>query len=690
MGMTMTQKILAAHAGLAEVSAGQLIEADLDLVMGNDITAPVAIRELDKIHKKGVFDKDKVVLVPDHFSPAKDIKSAENCLCLRQFAKKNDITNYFEVGQMGIEHALLPEKGLVTAGDCVIGADSHTCTYGALGAFSTGVGSTDMAAGMATGKCWFKVPSAIRFNLTGKLPRWVSGKDVILYIIGKIGVDGALYQSMEFTGDGVASLSMDDRFTICNMDSVPIIAITANVATTLLGKDTFQEIDINGVTLPITKHNYIVKKVEDLAPVIRRAFEIVKTGRPGPVLIDITKDVTANVTEFTPKKPATILRVTKKIRGEDVENAVKMIEEAKRPFIMVGGGAVISGAEKELKAFAEKVDAPVCDTLMGKGAFDGRDPRYTGMIGMHGTKASNLGVSKADLLITVGARFSDRVTGNTTTFAKNAKVLQFDVDSAEIDKNIMTAGSVCGDVKIVLGLMNEKIADQHHPEWMQDVAEMKQKFPLVYDKSVLTGPGIVQKIYELTGGNAIITTEVGQHQMWAAQFYKYRRPRQLLTSGGLGTMGYGLGAAIGAKVGCPDDVVVNIAGDGCFRMNMNELATASRYDLPVIEVIVDNHVLGMVRQWQTLFYGKRYSSTILRDKVDYVKVSEGLGAVAMHCTTNEEFEAAFRKALEIKNAPVVLDCVIDEDEKVWPMVSPGGAISEAFNEEDLKRREAQK
>ena len=332
---------------------------------------------------------------------------------------------------------------------------------------------------------------------------------------------------------------------------------------------------------------------------------------------------------------------------------------------------------------AELCDAPVCDTLMGKGAFDGRSDRYTGMIGMHGTKASNLGVSNCDLLIALGARFSDRVTGNPKKFAEGAKIVHIDIDAAEINKNIRVDASVIGDLKEVLSILNQKLTRQDHSEWMQTVKELKEKYPLKYDNSKLSCPYVIETIDEVTGGDAIITTDVGQHQMWAAQYYRYTQPRTFLSSGGLGTMGYGLGACIGAQVGQPDKICVNIAGDGCFRMNMNELATASRYNIPIIQVVINNHVLGMVRQWQTLFYGKRYSQTVLNDKVDFCKVAEGLGCTAIRVTTKEEVKPAIEKAIALK-APVLIECLIPEDDKVFPMVPAGAPIADVFDGDDIK------
>jgi acetolactate synthase-1/2/3 large subunit len=466
------------------------------------------------------------------------------------------------------------------------------------------------------------------------------------------------------------------------MDSVPVVAITCNVTNSLLGKDSFQEIDITGVTMPITKYNFIVKDVNRLATVIRRAFTIAQTGRPGPVLVDITKDVTAAPCEYEKQVPEEIVRQSDTITEQDMDRAVEMIRKASKPFIFVGGGAVLSNASDELRAFAHKIQAPVADSLMGKGAFDGADELYTGMVGMHGTKTSNFGITEADLLIVVGARFSDRVTGNASKFAKNAKILQLDIDPAEINKNIKVDASIIGDVKVILRKLNARLDPVNHDEWIAHIERMKDMYPR-YDKNLLTGPFIVQTINEVTGGDAVIVTEVGQHQMWAAQYYQYRQPRTLLTSGGLGTMGYGLGAAIGAKMGCRDKTVINIAGDGCFRMNMNEIATATRYNIPVVEVIVNNHVLGMVRQWQTLFYGKRYSQTILNDSVDFVKIAEAMGARAYRVTQKEELEPVLREAISL-NIPVVIDCQISCDDKVFPMVSPGAPIADAFDDTDLK------
>lgn len=486
---------------------------------------------------------------------------------------------------------------------------------------------------------------------------------------GKVGVC--------FATSGPGATNLVTGIATAYMDSVPVVAITCNVGVPLLGKDSFQEIDIVGVTLPITKHNFIVKDVNKLADVIRDAFRIAKEGRPGPVLIDIPKDVTAKMADYEYKTPV-VPEANKNIDSNEITEAIDMIKKARKPFVFVGGGSIISGASAEIAEFVEKVDAPVCDTLMGKGAFDGTSERYTGMLGMHGTKTSNFGVMECDLLIVLGARFSDRVTGDTSKFASNARILQIDIDPAEINKNIKVDMSIVGDIKVVLEAINARLDKENHKEWMNHIYEMKKEYPLRYNKDILTGPYLMEKIFEVTDGNAIITTEVGQHQMWAAQYYKYKEPRTFLSSGGLGTMGYGLGACIGAKLGRKDKIVINIAGDGCFRMNMNELATATRYNIPIIEIIVNNHVLGMVRQWQTLYYGQRYSYTVLEDQVDYVKVAEGLGAKAYRVETKEDFEAALKDAIAM-NIPCVLDCHIEKDDKVFPMVSPGASLMETFD-----------
>ncbi|HCG85264.1 MAG TPA: biosynthetic-type acetolactate synthase large subunit [Lachnospiraceae bacterium] len=520
----------------------------------------------------------------------------------------------------------------------------------------------------------YKHSDEIRHILTSHEQGAAHAADGYARATGRVGV------CLATSGPGATNLVTG--IATAYMDSVPVVAITCNVNLPLLGKDTFQEVDIAGVTMPITKHGYIVKDVTKLADTIRKAFRIAREGRPGPVLVDITKDVTANTCEYEKREPLPFKNPCK-YTDADIEQAITLMKAAQRPFIYVGGGAVISDTYKEVRELAEILDTPVCDTLMGKGVMDGHDPKYTGMIGMHGTKASNFGVSECDLLIALGARFSDRVVGNAAKFASGAKILHIDIDAAEIDKNIKTTASVVGDLKEILTKINEKLPKQQHTEWMAHIEELKEKYPLSYDPSELSCPYIMQEIDRITKGEAIITTDVGQHQMWASQYYTYTMPRTFLSSGGLGTMGYGLGACIGAQLGQPDKICINIAGDGCFRMNMNELATASHYNIPIIEVVINNHVLGMVRQWQTLFYGKRYSQTVLSEQVDYCMVAKGLGCEAIRVSKKEEVDAAIQKAIDLKR-PVLIECIIPEDDKVFPMVPAGAPISEAFDASDMK------
>lgn len=519
----------------------------------------------------------------------------------------------------------------------------------------------------------YKHSDEIRHVLTSHEQGAAHAADGYARATGKVGV------CMATSGPGATNLVTG--IATAYMDSIPVVAITANVVLPALGKDSFQEVDIAGVTMPITKHSFIVKDVTKLADTIRKAFYIAQSGRPGPVLVDITKDVTANTAEYTKVEP---LKIEKKSRytTEQIDEVAKIINEAQKPYIFVGGGAILSGASSEVRALAAKIDAPVCDSLLGKGAFDGSDSHYTGMLGMHGTKTSNLGVSECDCLIALGARFSDRVIGNPKKFAEGAKIIHIDIDAAEINKNIKTDAALIGDLKEILLKLNEKVSKTEHKDWMSHILELKEKYPLKYDDSTLSCPYFIEALYQATKGEAIITTDVGQHQMWAAQFYHYSEPRTFLSSGGLGTMGYGLGACIGAKLGRPDKTVINIAGDGCFRMNMQELATASRYNIPIIEVVINNQVLGMVRQWQTLFYGHRYSQTILNDSVDYCKVAEALGCKAFKVETKEDVSAAIQAALECKQ-PALIEVVIHEDDKVFPMVSPGAPISDVFDADDL-------
>ncbi len=491
---------------------------------------------------------------------------------------------------------------------------------------------------------------------------------------GKVGV------VMATSGPGATNLVTG--IATAMMDSVPLVAFTCNVGVSLLGRDSFQEVDIAGVTMPITKYSVIVKDIKKLAPAIRRAFRIAKSGRPGPVLVDITKDVTAAVCDYEPVKPGRILPRTETIRADDLKEAADLINKAQKPVIFVGGGAVISGAYEEVRELAKRIDAPVCDSLMGKGVFPGTDDRYMGMLGMHGTKTANRAVHECDLLIALGVRFSDRVTGQTSAFANQAKIVQFEVDPAEVNKNVLVDCSVIGDLKESLTRLLPEITAVRHEEWNQKIAESKAAHPLKYNQNVLTGPYILEKLYRLTKGQAIITTDVGQHQMWAAQYYRYTMPRTLLTSGGLGTMGYGFGAAMGAKAAHPDQVVVNIGGDGCFRMNMNEVISALRNHLNVIEIVMNNEVLGMVRQWQHLFYEERYSNTVLDDGIDFVKIAEGQGALGIRVDQKDQVEAAIKEALAA-DRPVVIDCRIGKDDMVFPMAPAGKPIENAFDQDDL-------
>lgn len=466
------------------------------------------------------------------------------------------------------------------------------------------------------------------------------------------------------------------------MDSIPMVAITGNVGTALLGLDSFQEVDITGITMPITKHNYIVKDVNELADTIREAFYIANSGRKGPVLIDIPKDITAAKCEFEHKE---LLQPTYSVDEAEIENAVKIISEAKKPMIYAGGGAVLSGAFDELAKFADLVDAPVSLTLMGQAAFDNTNPRYTGMLGMHGTKTSSLAVGECDLMIVVGSRFSDRVTCNAKSFdeiMQGKKILQFEIDSAEINKNVEITDKVVGDIKLALSLINEKLEKQDHHEWMAEIEKWKAEYPLIQvssDPDDILPQYVLETLCELTNGNAIITTEVGQHQMWTAEFFNFSKPNSIATSGGLGTMGYGLGAAIGSKVGNPDKYVINIAGDGSFYMNMNELTTLAKYDLPVIELVFNNSVLGMVRQWQKLFYNNKFSQTTLEKATDFEMLGKALGVEAHTISKKEEVRPTLEKALALGH-PVLINCLIDKDINVLPMVPAGASIAEPILE----------
>ena len=460
------------------------------------------------------------------------------------------------------------------------------------------------------------------------------------------------------------------------MDSVPMVAITGNVTRGLLGLDSFQEVDITGITMPVTKHNYLVKHVEQLADTLRSAFRIAGSGRKGPVLVDIPKDITAQKTEFTPMRPAAPAPAALPAE-EQLAQALELLQHSERPFLYLGGGVVSGEATREAAEFADRLDAPVSCSLMCQGGYDQRGARYLGMLGMHGTKAAAEAIQACDLLVAAGTRFSDRVLCNADLFARNCKIIHIDIDAAEFGKNIDVALKLHGDVKAVFAELNRRLAPRKHAEWMDQMEVAKQAYPL----KQTGGPGEVlpQDVFEtlcrLTDGSAVLTTEVGQHQMWAAQYYTFRSPRRFLTSGGLGTMGYGLGAALGAKTACPEAVVVNAAGDGSFRMNCAELATLAHYRVPVVELIFDNRTLGMVRQWQKLFYGGRFSQTDVDPDIDYAKLAEAFGVKPYRIAAKSEIEPVLREALA-QNAPVLVDCIVGRDENVLPMVPAGESVED--------------
>ncbi len=517
----------------------------------------------------------------------------------------------------------------------------------------------------------YKYRDRIRHILTSHEQGAAHAADGYARVSGKVGV------CIATSGPGATNLVTG--IATAYMDSIPMVAITGNVAMNLLGKDSFQEVDITGITMPITKHNYIVKDVADLADTVRNAFRIAQEGRPGPVLIDIPKDITAKTAEYEPKPKIPINRLVEYITDDDLDEASSLIQGCKKPLIIAGGGVISSGASDELSAFAEKIDSPVTLSLMGMGAFPATHPLYTGMIGMHGTKTSNMAATQCDLLIAVGTRFSDRVISKMERFAPTARILHIDVDEAEVNKNIRTHHHIIGDVKEVLSRLNNRLDKANRAEWLEYIREMKNQNPLRYNGDILTPQYVLEKIFELTKGEAIVATEVGQHQIWTAQHYKFTKPRTFVSSGGLGTMGFGLGASIGAQIASPGTRVFNIAGDGSFRMNLNELATAVEYNLPVIVVIMNNHVLGMVRQWQNMFYDGRFSNTTIDRTTDFVKLAEAFGAVGLRLTEKSRVEETIQKALEA-NRPVVIDCEIDRDLKVFPMVPPGAPIEDVITE----------
>lgn len=461
------------------------------------------------------------------------------------------------------------------------------------------------------------------------------------------------------------------------MDSSPVVAITGNVPISLLGRDSFQEVDITGVTMPITKHNYIVKDKNELAATLREAFRIAQEGRPGPVLVDIPKNIQADMIEYEKADIPPVIRDTSRLRDEDVEKAINLIGLSERPMCYIGGGVIRSDASAELLEFLEKIDAPVCSSLMGLGAVPSDNPRFTGMVGMHGTKVSNLSINACDLLIVIGARFSDRVISKGSTFATQANILQLDIDPAEFDKNIISDSHVIGDVKEILTVINSRLEKREHKDWMEKVAGYKRRFPMKVTLESKRPREILRALDRVLSREkeAFVATEVGQHQMWAAQYLKHQKPRHFLTSGGLGTMGFGTGAAIGAQVANPEARVCNVAGDGSFRMNCNELATIARYQLPVVILVFNNHCLGMVRQWQNLFFQKHYSETTLDTPLDWVRLAEAYGVKGMRLRADDDAEAVLQSAFDLK-AGVVVDCEIPIDDKVLPMVAPGASIND--------------
>lgn len=491
---------------------------------------------------------------------------------------------------------------------------------------------------------------------------------------GKVGV------CLATSGPGATNLVTG--IATAYMDSIPMVAITGNVTKQLLGKDSFQEVDIAGITMPVTKHNYIVKDINDLQKIIKEAFYIAQEGRPGPVLIDIPKDITAAKAKYEPIIPKEVERKTKHITDSALKEVAALINEAENPFIYAGGGVVASGAYEELKELVNKINSPIATSLMAISAFPYEHPLYTGMIGMHGTKASNLLTSKCDLLITLGARFSDRVISNRDNI-KNAKIIHIDVDPAEVNKNIKVDSFIIGDLKRVLQRLMPLLREKKNEKWLNKMNELKSlSVSDTSDTGFLTPEFLFRKLGELDNGNFVLTTEVGQHQMWTAQYYKFKNPRSFISSGGLGTMGFGLGASIGAQMALKNKQVINIAGDGSFGMNCNELATAVKNNLPVKVIIVNNNSLGMVRQWQNFFYDGRYSATTLNRSTDFVKLIEAFGGKGFRVHEKEELESILKEALEFKGT-VVIDYVINNDKKVFPMVAPGAPINEIISEEDV-------
>lgn len=487
---------------------------------------------------------------------------------------------------------------------------------------------------------------------------------------GKVGVC--------FATSGPGSTNLVTGIATAYMDSIPVVAITCNYATSGLGRDSFQEVDITGITMPITKHNFMVKDVEELAPTLRRAFEIAQSGRKGPVLVDIPKDITAAVCEYK-AEPKVEIAPFKLPKQKCVDRAVELISNAKKPLIYVGGGAILSDAAEELITFAEKIDAPVVSSLMGLGAFPNGHPLHLGLIGMHGHFECNKAAHDCDVLIVAGARFSDRVAGNRAKFAPNAEILHMDIDAAEMDKNIVSNYHLRGDLKEVLPILTRAVEQLDHSSWKAEIDSFKRPFIQMQIGDYVNPQTLIEAVDRKSAEDTIVVTDVGQHQLWAAQFYKYKLPRTLLTSGGLGTMGYSMGAAMGAAVGCPGRRVVLFAGDGGFHMNLTELATMASYNIPVVMFIMNNTVLGMVRQWQKIFYGNRFSDTDPHRATDFVKVAEAFGVKGMRINNNDEIEAVIDEAFKV-NGPVVVECRISPDSNVLPMIPPGGSVADIKEE----------
>ncbi len=534
----------------------------------------------------------------------------------------------------------------------------------------------------------YKYSGKIRHIITSHEQGACHAADGFARATGKTGV------VLATSGPGATNLTTG--LATAYMDSVPLVAITGNVSCDLLGLDSFQEVDITGVTMPITKHNFIVKHIDELADTIRLAFKIAGSGRKGPVLVDIPKDITAAKCDYSPadpEKPLIIPEMSKirdiyNISEEELSKALELIENCEKPYIYAGGGVISSGAEEELAKLADVCDAPVSCSLMGQGAFDQTNRRYIGMLGMHGTVKAAAALNECDLFIGIGTRFSDRVIGEPAVFGRHAKIIHIDIDPAEFNKNVEAKVTIKGDVKAVLEKLLERVTQKKNP-WTDELIEKDFGEPVQKGTKdfPVTPQAVIERLDELTSGNAVIATEVGQNQMWAAQFYRFKNTRSFVSSGGLGTMGFGLGAAIGAKVGCPDKTVVNIAGDGSFAMNLNELITASAHNIPIIEMVINNSVLGMVRQWQRLFYNKHFSQTTLDNRhIDYVKLGESFGIKTFVIAKNEDIEPVLTKALEIsKTAPVMIEVKIDRDINVLPMIPAGKPIIDPITSIEIER-----